>query len=163
MTCGHEMGKLHMKVKRSFRLWKRHLTCSLSLSSEVPDYDVAHPFLTDNEAAFSSNNLHQRSRQRRDLGQDDPIFLDALGKRFHLKVSKSDDILAPGAKVKIIEADGKINVREPLRLDYYQGHVLSDPNSIVAISNDGTGLVGSLSSSVSVSTFREGYTTYGVS
>lgn len=112
----------------------------------MPEYDVVHPFLADHAGEFVSNNLNHKSRQRRSPGKENELFykMDALGRKYHLKMSKSDDILTPDAKVKIIEADGKITVREPLRMNYYQGHVVSDPHSMVAITNDDSGLVGRL-------------------
>jgi hypothetical protein len=103
---------------------------------------VVHPVKADQAGRFLSNNLQHVIRQRRSLGKPNEVFykMDALGRSLHLKVRKSDDVLAPGAKIQTTEADGSTTTREPLRANYYQGHVVSDPDSKVAISNDG-GLV----------------------
>jgi len=53
----------------------------------------------------------------------------------HLNLTKSNNLFGPGLVVEKILKNGSKGYSEPPRTAFYNGHVTSDPNSVVAISN----------------------------
>ncbi|KAK3699418.1 hypothetical protein QZH41_018585, partial [Actinostola sp. cb2023] len=119
---------------------------SLSVSPfVVPKYDVVHPFQSDHNGEFLSYKLHHATRHRRSLDEPNVWYfsMKAMGLNLHLNVSKSKDILVPGAKVHVIEPNGSKVSHDAKQDDFFDGHVVAQPESRVAISNEGglTGLI----------------------
>ncbi|XP_048588788.1 A disintegrin and metalloproteinase with thrombospondin motifs 16 isoform X1 [Nematostella vectensis] len=108
--------------------------------SEVPSYDVVHPFQSDESGNLFSFKLrpHEESKQRRSTGLEEPNFhyfkVRAMGKDLHLKVTKSDDLLSEQARVHTVHKDGsRTSTEVPREAEYYHGHVTSHPDSLVAL------------------------------
>ena len=53
----------------------------------------------------------------------------------HLNLTKSNNLFGPGLVVEKIHKNGSKEYSTPPRTAFYNGHVTSDPNSVVAISN----------------------------
>lgn len=53
----------------------------------------------------------------------------------HLNLNKSHNLFGPGLVVEKIHKNGSKEYSDTPRTAFYEGHVKSDPNSIVAISN----------------------------
>lgn len=91
-----------------------------------------------------SYKLHEHARQKRNAQEPDVWYysMKVFGVSLHLNLTKNNDLLAPGAFTEIIHKNGSRTVSTPPRNTFYDGHVMSDPDSSVAISNAG-GLVSS--------------------
>lgn len=108
----------------------------------VPEYDVVSPFHSNDDGEFVSFNLRDGGRQRRSLNDlNRPNYkLRAFGKDLHLKLVRNDRLMAPGLQFEEKLASGQ-TLRSPAPENtFYLGHVASDPDSLVAVSN-GEGLV----------------------
>ena len=53
----------------------------------------------------------------------------------HLNLTKSTTVLAPGMVVQTVSKNGSTEYSKPPHTALYDGHVTSDPNSVVAIGN----------------------------
>ena len=108
----------------------------------MPEYEVISPFQADETGQFIAHNLHKRSRTKRSTTQTDFWFykVDAFGFSLHLNVTKANHVLAPGAIVETTHENGSKSYTTPPKNTFYNGHVVSHPGSVVAISNQG-GLV----------------------
>lgn len=69
--------------------------------------------------------------------------METFGTSLHLNLTKSNKPFGPGLVVETIHKNGSKGYREPPHTEFYDGHVTSDPNSVVAISNH-DGLVSAL-------------------
>jgi len=58
----------------------------------------------------------------------------------HLKLKKNEHLMAPGMKVSRENIDGTVTSHPATENTFYLGNVISDPQSTVAVRNDG-GLV----------------------
>ena len=58
-----------------------------------------------------------------------------------MKVNKNEDFIAPGLVVEKHSKDGFKSAHALPKRSYFNGHVNSDPGSLVAISSDDSGLV----------------------
>lgn len=105
----------------------------------VPEYDIVHPYRSDDEGKFSSFKLHDPSQEHHDVNKY--FSMRGLGHNLHLKLSEADDIRVPGAKVSIIEADGSKSNHDLKQSNYYDGHVVNNPGSKVVLAHDAEGLV----------------------
>ena len=104
----------------------------------VPEYDVVLPFHSNDDGEFISFNLRGGGRQRRSLNDlHRPNYkLRAFGKDLHLKLVRNDRLMAPGLRLEKVFPDGRTSRSAELQNTFYLGHVASDPNSMVAVSND---------------------------
>lgn len=103
----------------------------------VPQYDVTSPFQADESGNFLSYKLHEHARQKR--GADEPnvwyYHVEAFGMSLHLNLTKNSNVLAPGMVVETVNKNGSTEYSKPPHTSLYDGHVTSDPNSMVAVGN----------------------------
>ena len=111
----------------------------------VPEYEVISPFQADDAGEFITHALHKRSRTKRSIYQPDSWFykMDAFGFSLHLNVTKAEHLLAPGSVVETTHKNGSKSYTALPKNTFYSGHVVSHPNSVVAVSNQG-GLVSNI-------------------
>ena len=107
------------------------------LLNSVPEYHVTIPFQADESGEFLSYKLHEHARFKR--GTEEPKVwyykMEAFGMSLHLNLNKSPNLFGPGLVVEKIHKNGSKEYSDTPRTAFYEGHVKSDPNSIVAISN----------------------------
>lgn len=107
------------------------------LLNSVPEYHVTIPFQADESGEFLSYKLHEHARFKR--GTEEPKVwyykMEAFGMSLHLNLNKSPNLFGPGLVVEKIHKNGSKEYSETPHTAFYEGHVKSDPNSIVAISN----------------------------
>ncbi|KAM7451841.1 metalloendopeptidase [Porites harrisoni] len=114
---------------------------------KVPAYDVASPYLSNNQGDFVSYSLHPspaRSKRDADRYAENSYYkLDTFGTKLHLRLRRNEHLLAPDLKLVRQNGDGTTTSHPAPPNTFYLGHVISDPRSTVALSNDGglTGLV----------------------
>ena len=103
----------------------------------VPEYDVTSPFQADESGNFLSYKLHEQARRRRDADEPNAWYykMEAFGMTLHLNLTKSKNLFERGLVVETIHKNGSKGYSEPPHTAFYDGHVISDPNSVVAISN----------------------------
>ena len=109
---------------------------------KVPEYHVTSPHQSNDAGDFVSYSLHP-TREKRSTGQtlDHSFYkLDAFGSKLHLKLKKNEHLMAPGMKVSRENSDGTLATHPAPENAFYLGNVVSDPQSTVAVRNDG-GLV----------------------
>ena len=108
----------------------------------VPEYEVISPFQADDAGKFITHELHKRSRTKRSIYQPDSWFykMDAFGFSLHLNVTKAAHLLAPGSIVQTTHKNGSKSYAALPKNTFYSGHVVSHPDSVVAVSNQ-VGLV----------------------
>lgn len=103
----------------------------------VPQYDVTSPFQADESGNFLSYKFHEHARQKR--GADEPnvwyYHVEAFGMSLHLNLTKNSNVLAPGMVVETVNKNGSTEYSKPPHTSLYDGHVTSDPNSMVAVGN----------------------------
>jgi len=112
---------------------------------EVPEYHVTSPYQSNDAGDFVSYSLHP-TREKRSTGEalDHSFYkLDAFGSKLHLKLKKNDHLMAPGMRVSRENSDGTVTSHSAPENTFYLGNVVSDPQSMVAVKNDGglTGMV----------------------
>ena len=110
----------------------------LLFSDTVPEYDVVSPYHSDEEGKFVSSDLRDGGRQRRDVADSSRPFykLRAFGKDLHLILARNERLIAPALQFEEKLPNGRIS-RSPVPDNtFYLGHVDSDPDSLVAVSND---------------------------
>ncbi|PFX33597.1 A disintegrin and metalloproteinase with thrombospondin motifs 6 [Stylophora pistillata] len=105
----------------------------------VPEYEVTSPFQVDESGNFLSNKLHEHARRKRGTNHDEPHLwyyqVQAFGMSLHLNLTKNSNLLVPGLVVEKINKNGNKEYSDFPHTAFYAGHVTSDPNSVVAISN----------------------------
>lgn len=109
----------------------------------VPEYDVTHPFQVDESGNFLSYKLHGHTRRKRNADQPDNLNykIEAFGLSLHLNLTTPSTLFRPDFVVETFYENGSKKFIEPPYTAFFNGHVTSDPNSVVAISNH-DGLVG---------------------
>ena len=113
------------------------LAAKYPLCVVVPEYDVTSPFQADESGNFLSYKLHEHARRKRDA--DEPYVwyyqIQAFGMSLHLNLTKNTNLFVPGLVVEKVTKNGSTEYSEPPHTAFYDGHVSSDPNSVVAIGN----------------------------
>lgn len=103
----------------------------------MPEYEVISPFQADEAGQFITHALHKYSRTKRTIGK--PTFhfynMKAFGLSLHLNVTEAKPILAPGTIVETTHENGSKTYHTPPKNAFYNGRVVSQPGSVVAISN----------------------------
>ncbi|XP_078379474.1 A disintegrin and metalloproteinase with thrombospondin motifs 6-like [Oculina patagonica] len=111
---------------------------------KVPEYHVTNPYQSNDAGDFVAYSMHQ-TRAKRSPGRDGHSFykLNAFGSKLHLKLKKNEHLMAPGMKILRQNSDGTVTSNPAPENTFYIGHVVSDPRSTVAVSNNGglTGIV----------------------
>ena len=101
----------------------------------VPEYEVISPYQTDESGDWIDYSLHGQSRTRRSTnGANFWYFkVNAFGRLIHLNLTKVNPYVTSGALVQTVHKNGSSTYKEIPRSVYYTGHVMSDPESLVAI------------------------------
>ena len=108
----------------------------------VPEYDISHPYQSNEQGEFVTYSMYSHTRNKRDIEpQASPFYImDAFGTKLHLKLKRNDHLLAPGMTVLRRNNDGTTTIHPAPANTFYLGQVASDPKSMIAVSNHG-GLV----------------------
>lgn len=107
--------------------------------SSVPAYDLALPYQTNEEGHFASYSLNP-ARMKRSVNEDEKgaseyyYNINALGERLHLHVKRNTKFMASGLQLETRDQDGTPIRRVVSKSTYLTGKVVSDPNSLVALS-----------------------------
>ena len=109
----------------------------------VPEYDVTRPFRADESGTFLSYKLDGHARWKRDADKPGVLYykIEAFGLSLHLNLTTPSTIFRPGLVVETFHKNKSKTYSELPHTAFFNGHVISDPNSVVAISNH-NGLVG---------------------
>ena len=109
----------------------------LSLSLLVPQYEVTHPFQTNEHDEFLTYKLsHKPSRHRRNTADK----TNAFGLDLHLNMSLNENLLGYKFSIETRHKNGSTTVTTQHSAKHFVGDVVSHPGSTVAISY-GTGMV----------------------
>ena len=108
------------------------LSCCYSFA--VPEYDVVVPYESDeNGHPLPEQRVQQRSLERRDnIFYKVPVF----GKELRLNLTLNRKLMSPNLVMETRHADGTVLYSSAPTNTLYLGHVMSDPYSMVAVSND---------------------------
>ncbi|XP_078372204.1 A disintegrin and metalloproteinase with thrombospondin motifs 6-like isoform X1 [Oculina patagonica] len=110
-------------------------------SADVPRYEVTEPYQTNENGEFVSHTLHER--HTRDIHNSGAWYykMDAFGNKMHLKLTRNTQLVKPGLALETRHENGDVT-RTPVKSDsLFHGKDVSDPDSLVAVSND-KGLTG---------------------
>lgn len=145
-----------LKASHAVLVWKQRLlftqffiflnSCfpSFRFFLQVPEYDVASPYLSNNQGDFVSYSLHPsaaRSKRDADHYAENAYYkLHTFGTKLHLRLRRNKHLLAPDLKLVRRNGDGRTTSHPAPPNTFYLGHVVTDPSSTVALSNYG-GLV----------------------
>lgn len=113
----------------------------VSSSIDVPEYDITFPTNANERGKPISEH-----RAKRDVGRLDGIKyfqMDAFGKNLHLNVTLNKHLLGPNFYIETRHKDGSKTVTDAPHRNFYHGHVVSNPRSLVAIS-DNRGVSGAI-------------------
>ena len=110
--------------------------------ASVPDYEVTTPFQADEAGNLLSYKLHSHGRQKRSADQSNAWYFNvqAFGLSMHLNVTKNRQLIGTGSLLETTHKNGSKTYSQLPQNSFYNGHVTSHPDSLVAVSNDG-GLV----------------------
>ncbi|PFX24446.1 Neurogenic locus Notch protein [Stylophora pistillata] len=107
--------------------------------SEVPEYDITTTYQLGEMVPGS-----ERRQQRAEGLRENKFYkVTAFGRELHLNLTLNKKLVSPDLVSETIYADGTISYSPPPPNNYYLGHVISDPHSMVAVSDNG-GLTGML-------------------
>ncbi len=104
--------------------------------SLVPEYEISEPYQSNEGGEFVSHTLHER--HTRDVHDSGAWFykLDAFGNKMHLKLTRNTQLVKPGLELETRHENGDVT-RTPVKSDsFFHGNEVSDPDSLVAVSND---------------------------
>ena len=78
-----------------------------------------------------------RTRQRRSTENSNVFYkMHAFGKDLHLNLALNDKLMSPGLQFEQTLPSGDVSMKPVPKNTFYLGHVSSDPDSLVAVSND---------------------------
>ncbi|KAL9986871.1 hypothetical protein ACROYT_G001079 [Oculina patagonica] len=110
-------------------------------SADLPEYEITKPYQSNESGQFVSHTFHER--HTRDV-YDSAAWhykMDAFGNKMHLKLIRNTQLVKPGLELETRHKNGDIT-RTPVKShSLFYGKELSDPDSLVAVSND-RGLTG---------------------
>ena len=69
--------------------------------------------------------------------------ISAFGKRFLLNLTRNENLLGPNFHIEIRHPDGSVIITAAPHGNFFHGHVVSEPESIVAV-GDNEGLVSAI-------------------
>ncbi len=103
----------------------------------VPEYDVIIPHQLDD----TGHPLYDQRQRRSDESRENIFYkVPAFGRELHLNLTLNKNLMPPNLVVETRHADGTVSRAPAPKNTYYLGHVVSDPHSMVAVSDEG-GLV----------------------
>lgn len=110
----------------------------LILVISVPEYEVIAPFQSDESGKIVDYFLHGQTRPRRDTKELNFWYfkVNAFGTSMHLNLTEVRPNITSGAVVEMVNKNGSSTYKDIPRSVYYAGHVVSDPESLVAISGN---------------------------
>ena len=122
---------------RARKRWFYTCNCSTEATyfsfAVVPEYDVTTP--------YQLNENFKRRRRRAEESRENIFYkVKAFGRELHLNLTLNKKLMSPDLVAETIYADGTISYSPPPPNNYYLGNVMSDPYSMVAVSDNG-GLV----------------------
>ncbi|KAL9963366.1 hypothetical protein ACROYT_G026876 [Oculina patagonica] len=107
---------------------------------EVPEYDVIIPHQLDERGL----PLHDQRQRRSDESRENIFYkVPAFGRELHLNLTLNRKLMSPNVVVETRHADGTVSRAPAPKNTYYLGHVVSDPHSLVSVSDE-RGLTGML-------------------
>ena len=103
----------------------------------VPEYDVISPYQLDERGL----SLHDQRQRRTDEPRENIFYkVPAFGGEMDLNLTLNRKLMSPNLVMETRRADGTVSYSSVPKNSYYLGHVVSDPHSMVAVSDEG-GLV----------------------
>ena len=103
----------------------------------VPEYDVIIPYQSDERGL----PLYDQGQRRADEPREEIFYkVTAFGRELHLNLTLNKKLMSPNLVMETRRADGTVSHTPAPQNTYYLGHVVSDPHSMVAVSDEG-GLV----------------------
>ena len=101
----------------------------------VPEYEITEPYQSNQDGEFVSHALHEQ--HKRDLHDGASFYkMDAFGNKMHLKLTRNTQMVKPGLELETRHENGDIT-RAPVKSNsLFHGKEISDPDSLVALSND---------------------------
>ena len=102
----------------------------------VPDYEITVPYQSNEDGHFISHTLHKR--QAGDMHDSDSWYykMKVFGNDMHFKLRRNTNFVAPNLQLETRDETGKVT-ETPVDLDsYFIGKEVSDPDSMVAVSNN---------------------------
>ncbi len=103
----------------------------------VPEYDVIIPHPLDERGL----PLYDQRQRRADEPRENIFYkVPAFGRELHLNLTLNRKLMSPNLVMKTRHADGTVLHAPAPKNTYYHGHVVSEPHSMVAVSDEG-GLV----------------------
>lgn len=119
-------------------------------SAVVPEYDIISPYQLD-ERGLPLHDLRQR---RMDEPRERKFYkVPAFGRELDLNLTLNRKFMSPNLVVETRHADGTVSYANVPKNTYYFGHVVSDPHSMVAVSDEG-GLVCALCATINIHNFN---------
>lgn len=109
----------------------------------VPEYEITHPFLSNEKGEFISyqlSNPHPRHRRNTDEGSVFYYHLKAFGIGLHLNLTLNENLLGPKFAIETRHNNRTTTITNPSAADHFIGNVISHQGSTVAMSY-GLGLV----------------------
>ena len=100
----------------------------------VPEYDVIIPYQSDERGL----PLYDQRQRRADEPRENIFYkVPAFGRELHLNLTLNRKLMSPSLVMETRRADGTVSHTPAPQNTYYLGHVVSDPNSMVAVSDEG--------------------------
>ena len=99
----------------------------------VPEYDISYPLNSNNQGEHIAEY-----RAKRDISDSAEIKyyqMTAFGKKMHLNVTLNKNLLGPNFYVETRHKDGTKTITDAPHRNFYHDHVVSNPGSLVAISD----------------------------
>ncbi|XP_022792562.1 A disintegrin and metalloproteinase with thrombospondin motifs 16-like [Stylophora pistillata] len=140
VTAKHIPDEIHLKMNTS----ELEQYFGVSSYEEVPVYDVRPPTQVDEDNRYLSDNLHIHATQKRNA-EDPSVWyfnVKAFGMSLHLNLTKNQDLMSPWLTVER-HKNGTVSAEKPPENSFFNGHVIGELGSSVAVSNKGglTGLI----------------------
>ncbi|XP_048588583.1 A disintegrin and metalloproteinase with thrombospondin motifs 1 isoform X1 [Nematostella vectensis] len=139
-------GDLKLHHHMSTRELRRYF--GVDTHDQVPDYEVASPFQVDHKGDFLTYKLHHPSPHRHKRSAAEPrlqfVNIRALSLNLNMKLTPASGPSHARLVMETHHENGTTTYADPPQAQYYQGHVVSKPGSMVALSNSG-GLTGMIS------------------
>jgi len=116
---------------------KNHFNPVFLVSAAVPEYDVTSPYQLDERGL----PFHDQRQRRTDELRENVFYkVSAFGRELDLNLTLNRKLMPANLVMETRRADGTVSHASVPKNTYYIGHVVSDPHSMVAVSDDG-GLV----------------------